>query len=178
MTPPIESPQLQPRPTLNTADPTVAVEPAATHGIVELALLPLVRVAWEDGGVDDLEKAEILAAAERLLGTTPGRLVDNWLADRPSWTEQDTALRELAQAHNAGDPLVTDAFLAQVVTECENVARASGSALGEAYRIDAREQAVIDDIVEGLTSHLEPAGQTSWSALLDELDSPSHKRSA
>ncbi len=132
-----------------------------------LALLPLIQVAWADGEVQEAERAMILDVAERefMLDERGKKALTNWLTHAP--TEQYLRRgRDAARLLTERNPDIASAHT--VLEHCEAVARAAGGLFG--FRaIDAREQAVLDELAEVL--HM-PTGQDwDWAtAMQEELD--------
>jgi len=129
-----------------------------------LALLPLIQVAWADGEVQQAERALILEVADReyALDARGHQALENWLTHSP--TEQylqrgRDAARLLAERNP--DIVVADTLLDQ----CQAVARAAGGLFG--FRsVDAREQAVLDELAETLV--LPSEQRWDWAGDLDE----------
>jgi tellurite resistance protein len=136
-----------------------------THTWPVLALLPLIQVAWADGEVQDAERALILEMANReyQLDERGHHALKNWLTHAP--TEQYLSRgRSAARLLAARQPDIASADT--MLAQCEAVARAAGGLFG--FRaIDAREQAVLDELSEAL--NMEPAKpQWDWVDDLDE----------
>ncbi len=132
-----------------------------------LALLPLIQVAWADGEIQEKERDLILDVAEReyALDARGHKALTNWLLHRP--TEQYLRRgRDAARLLAERNPDIANAHT--VLEHCEAVARAAGGLFG--FRtIDAREQAVLDELSEALPT---PTGQDwDWAtAIQHELD--------
>jgi tellurite resistance protein len=131
-----------------------------------LALLPLIQVAWADGEVQEAERALILEVAEREYGLDArGRqALSNWLAHAP--TEQYLQRgRDAARLLSARNPDIAAAD--GVLDQCHAVARAAGGLFG--FRsVDAREQAVLDELSEALSVPLQQ--RWDWADDLDDDD--------
>jgi tellurite resistance protein len=117
---------------------------------VELvALLPLVRVAWADGYVQQAERELIIEIASRhdLFGPGDREVVEGWLGDQPSDFFLDTTervLRELAQL--AVFPGARD-----IVDQCWALAEAAGGLLGTSlFAVGAEERAAIEEMAAAL----------------------------
>ena len=112
-------------------------------------VLPLVEVAWADGGVDEEERWRVLEAATRQgveLGRPAHALLERWLEARP-----DEAL------FRAWHELATEGLLAsgasevrQVAEAAASVASAAGGVLGFA-RVSRDERRTLASIEQSLT---------------------------
>jgi hypothetical protein len=101
--------------------------------IALLPLMPVLQVAWAEGGITPVERhlIEKLATAR---GITPGGAADaqlmDWLANRPT----DDAFRGAARLTRAllesGSGVVADLTAESLVDYCEQVASASGGIFG------------------------------------------------
>jgi tellurite resistance protein len=114
-----------------------------------LEALPLVDVAWADGGVDDKERARVLVLAEQLgLGPdTPAHaLVEGWLTRRPEPVLAETWYRLAARPEG----LRSGPERAHLVLEgAHEVAMASGGLLGFGG-VSKAERAVLERIARAL----------------------------
>ncbi len=132
-----------------------------------LALLPLIQVAWADGEIQEAERKLILDVAEREYDLDPRgqQALENWLTHPP--TEQYLRRgRDAAKLLAERNPEIANAHT--VLEHCEAVAKAAGGLFG--FRaVDAREQAVLDELSEALPM---PTGQDwDWAtAIQEELD--------
>jgi hypothetical protein len=115
-----------------------------------LPLVPLLQVAWAEGGVDQAERALIEKAA-RGRGIEPGSAADaqlkKWLDQRPSGELFQNAaslvaamLETPASGLSAGD----------LVKAAESIAAASGGFLG-IHKVSAEEKQVLADLSAALT---------------------------
>jgi hypothetical protein len=55
--------------------------------LTSLSLIPLVEIAWADGNVDEKEKKEVLACAEKMgfpKGSSDHEILTQWMTHRPS----------------------------------------------------------------------------------------------
>jgi hypothetical protein len=117
-----------------------------------LPIVPIVQVAWAEGGVSDSERALILQfARERGVeaGSAADQQLEHWLAERPSEevfvraTRLIRAMLEHPAEH--GKPLSID----DLVHRCEEIASASGGILGFG-RISGEERALLGRIQSAL----------------------------
>lgn len=139
-----------------------------------LSLLPLIEVAWADGVIQQDERDLILSISRYQFDFSDDAvdMLDAWLSFRPrqEYLERGRAvLRALADHGEAG---VEVKSLAEVLTFCDDVAKASGGLFGFG-RIDYREREALAKIAAtlGLKS------STSWEGSVTELptDSTSHR---
>ena len=101
--------------------------------VAALALVPLVEVAWADGSIDERERREILARAEKsgiAVGTTNHALLQSWLERRPepkllsAWIHMVEGLCE----HMTPEQVRT--LRADLIERARAIASASGGLLG------------------------------------------------
>jgi hypothetical protein len=116
-----------------------------------LPLMPLVQMAWAEGGVSDAERKLIvqLARARGMAeGSAADRQLSTWLSSRPS---NDVFARATRLIRAMLDKPVTDHGLTadDLVKYCENIAAASGGILG-INRISAEERALLNTIARDL----------------------------
>jgi hypothetical protein len=116
-----------------------------------LPLMPLVQMAWAEGGVSDAERKLIvqLARARGMdEGSAADRQLSTWLGSRPS---SDVFARATRLIRAMLDQPVTDHGLTadDLVKYCENIAAASGGILG-INRISSEERALLNTIARDL----------------------------
>lgn len=121
-----------------------------------LLLFPLARVAWADDQADDRERDAIrkLAAERGFTGEEARRLLEGWLAHKPSAEYSQRAMAALVglAQHRFGLGRHVDAAgLQATLAGLEEVAKASGGVLG-LFSISAAERELID----GLRGELDP----------------------
>lgn len=98
-----------------------------------LPFLPVLQVAWAEGGVTPVERylIEKLATTREI---TPGSEADaqlmDWLAARPSEDVFAGATRLISALLEAGAPVLSDLTADQLLRHCEQVASVSGGMLG------------------------------------------------
>ena len=115
------------------------------ESVAALALVPLVEVAWADGSIDERERREILARAEKS-GIAPGSpdhaLLQSWLERKPepkllsAWIHMVEGLCEHMTPEQVG------ALRTGLVERARAIAGASGGLLGMG-KISAAEVAMI-----------------------------------
>jgi len=116
-----------------------------------LPLIPVVQMAWAEGGVSDDERALILQFA-RQRGIAAGSPADAqlalWLAERPSQDVFARATRLIGAMldHPAGQGGLT---VGDLLHRCEEIAAASGGILGFG-RISAEERSLLRRIQTAL----------------------------
>jgi hypothetical protein len=116
-----------------------------------LPLVPIVQVAWAEGGVSDAERKLImqLARARGIEVATPAdRQLGEWLDRRPAadvFSRATRLIRAMLDQPAAGTDLGAD----ELLRYCENIAAASGGILGMG-RISAEERATLAKIAETL----------------------------
>lgn len=117
-------------------------------------LLPIVEVAWAEGGVDAKERRAVLEAAEQQ-GLEPGSkayaMLERRLAEGPSpdarkvWFLYAAELKKTLSAEQLAE------FRADLLALCHRVAEASGGILGLVLKTSANERRVIDAVEKALT---------------------------
>jgi hypothetical protein len=119
-----------------------------------LPLVPVVQMAWAEGGVTDAER-KLLVQLARSRGIAEGTVADRmlvaWMDRRPSPDVFERAMRLVramvaAPGHEGG--LTAD----DLVKYCENIASASGGIFG-INRISAEERALLAEIAKDLKQH-------------------------
>jgi len=116
---------------------------------VALTLVPLVRVAWADGAIQDRERAAILQAAATegiTVDSANYRLLEGWLDDRPqpalleAWRDYAMALaRDLDAGSLAAIRRIT-------MDRARRIADSSGGILGLVGRISKEEELALIDL--------------------------------
>lgn len=139
-------------------DPEVVEELAAlgftTDTVDLLPLMPLIQVAWADGGVSDAERQLIMTLARSrgvAEASASDRQLSTWLATRPDahvFTRSTRLIRAMLTS-----PTASQANMApdELVRYCEEIAAASGGILGM-KKISAEERALLAQIATELKS--------------------------
>jgi ADP-ribose pyrophosphatase YjhB (NUDIX family) len=111
-----------------------------------LPLVPLLQVAWAEGGVSKAERALLLDFARRR-GIEEGSAADEqlrmWLDTRPApavFHQANRLANAILAAHGAGDLSADD-----VVKQAEAIAAASGGVLG-IRKVSSEERAALNQI--------------------------------
>jgi hypothetical protein len=118
-----------------------------------LPLMPVLQVAWAEGGVTPVERMliENLATAR---GIAPGSPADaqlmDWLANKPSDEVLAGATRLIRALLDSGADVVADLTADDLVDHCEKVAAASGGIFGLIGRVSAEEKALLGSIADAL----------------------------
>jgi hypothetical protein len=98
-----------------------------------LHLVPLVQMAWADGGVSDGER-DLIVQAARSRGIEPGSAADQqlaaWLADRPSGALFEKTLRAIGAILHALPMAEREASQRDLLAYSTAIASASGGILG------------------------------------------------
>jgi hypothetical protein len=116
-----------------------------------LPLVPLVQMAWAEGGVSDAERKLIvqLARARGIAeASAADRQLSSWLSSRPHadvFARASRLIRAMLDTPAAEHGLTAD----ELVKYCENIAAASGGILG-INRISAEERALLNTIARDL----------------------------
>ena len=117
-----------------------------------LPFVPLVQMAWAEGGVSAAERALIVQLA-RTRGIDEGSQADRqlaaWLAERPAsqvFARASRLIRAMLDAPAAGsDALTAD----ELVKHCEAIAAASGGMFG-INRVSSEERALLQALARDL----------------------------
>jgi hypothetical protein len=123
--------------------------------VMLLHLVPLVQMAWADGGVSDRERALIVEAA-RARGVEAGSPADSklaeWLRSRPSEQLFERTLRAIRAFLEARPAVEREASRSELLSYSTAIASASGGVLGFGA-VSAEERALL----ARLSSELERA---------------------
>ena len=119
-----------------------------------LPLVPILQVAWAEGGISaDEQKLIVDLARQRGIasGTPADAQLQEWLANRPSSDVFSRAGRLISAMLTAGSATVQDLSADDLVKYCESIAAASGGILGLG-KVSAGERAAIEQIQAALKS--------------------------
>lgn len=117
--------------------------------LAALSLVPMVLVAWADGGVDAKEREAVLAGAEERglrKGDASRELLEVWLARRPppellaTWKGYIGALSATIGAE------ARTSLEKELLGRARAVAEASGGTLGFGRKVSTAEEAVLRDL--------------------------------
>lgn len=122
--------------------------------LAALSLVPLVMVAWADGGPDDKERRAVLAAAAKAgigEGDFGHQLLDRWLKTRPP-PELFTAWKDYVRATSGLlDEGARRALRAELLDRSRSVAEATGGTLGIG-RVSPAEDAVLERLARAFSA--------------------------
>ena len=120
-----------------------------TEAVAALSLVPMVRVAWADGTLDDKERAAILKAAVEAgvnESSASYHWLLTWLDDAPD-QELVSAWMEYTKALCATlEPEDRDAIRDGLLKRCREVAEAAGGILGLTNPVSKPEEAVLAEM--------------------------------
>ena len=137
---------------------TVLCDPEALRDLEELGftpdtvallpLVPIVRMAWIEGGVTPAERDKILEIA-RARGVLDGSAADaqlrTWLAARPSDEVFTRAQRLIAAILDTDVSGTLNLSADELLAQCEQIAAASGGIFGIG-RISAEERTLLEQV--------------------------------
>ena len=119
-----------------------------------LPLVPVVELAWAEGGITPAERQGIVSLA-RSRGITEGSAADvrlnSWMASRPTPEQFARATRVMSALLDSGAPLAKDLSADQLVKYCEQIASASGGLFGLPFRAISMEER---DVLARITNDL------------------------
>lgn len=117
-----------------------------------LPLVPLVQVAWAEGGITPAER-DLIVRLARSRGIAPGSAADNqltqWMTTRPADALFARAGGLIRAMLDSGSEQTGDLSVHDLVKHCEAIAAASGGVLGIG-RMSAEERALVAKIAEDL----------------------------
>ena len=120
--------------------------------IALLPLIPVLQVAWAEGGISTAERAAIVALA-RSRGVSAGSEADHqltaWLDRRPSTDTFRNATRLIAAMVEHPGQGVQDITADDLLKYCEQIAHASGGLFGIGA-VSAEERAALEQITAQL----------------------------
>jgi hypothetical protein len=123
--------------------------------VMLLHLVPLLKVAWAEGGVSDRERQLIVEAA-RARGIAPGTAADRqlqeWLSSAPSDQVFDAAMKAIRPMLQAASPGGREAGTRDLLSYSAAIASASGGILGFG-KVSEEERQLLARITEELTQH-------------------------
>ncbi|HZM96817.1 MAG TPA: hypothetical protein VFB92_25525 [Vicinamibacterales bacterium] len=119
--------------------------------VLALQLVPLAAIAWADGEIEPRERDAVLKASAAqgvALDSVAGRMLDSWLANRPSADLVDAWKRQMRALWPSLSPKERDEIRASALERARSVAEAAGGFLGLTSRISAQEKAVLEDLAQ------------------------------
>ncbi len=118
-----------------------------------LYLVPLIQVAWSDGGVSPSERDKVLEIAS-LHGIKAGSAAHErlraWLNERPSERFYETSVRGIKAMIGARPRLEAEALRRDLVWYCARIASAWGGFLGLGSRISREEETMLKELATEL----------------------------
>ena len=119
-----------------------------------LPLVPVVELAWAEGGITPAERQLVLSLA-RSRGIAKGSPADlrlnGWMDSRPSPEQLKKATRVMSAVLGSDTPVAKDLTADQLVKYCEQIASASGGLFGLPFRaVSMEEQALLARIAGDL----------------------------
>jgi hypothetical protein len=117
-----------------------------------LPLVPIVQVAWAEGGVSTEERTLIVQLARQRgvgAGTAADAQLTGWLEQRPSevvFSRATRLIRAMLDSPAAEEKHLT---IEDLIQRCEEIAAASGGVLGF-RKISAEERATLEQIEQSL----------------------------
>jgi hypothetical protein len=121
-----------------------------------LPLVPLIQVAWAEGGVSAAER-QLITKLARSRGIAEGSAADRqlsmWLTTPPDsqvYARSTRLIRAMLASKAAGEVALTPE---QLVMYCEEIATASGGVLGM-RKISAEERSILSQIAAELETKL------------------------
>jgi hypothetical protein len=119
-----------------------------------LPLVPIVQMAWAEGGITPAERTLLIKVA-RERGITAGSpadtLLDGWMARKPTNDVFEKATRLIRAMLESGAPDTPTMSADDLIKYCERIATASGGILGIG-KISADERATLSEIATALKS--------------------------
>jgi hypothetical protein len=117
-----------------------------------LPLVPVVQVAWAEGGITPAER-DLIVRLARSRGIAPGSAADNqltqWMTTRPADALFARAGGLIRAMLDSGSEQTGDLSVDDLVKQCEAIAATSGGVLGIG-RMSAEERALVARIAEDL----------------------------
>lgn len=117
-----------------------------------LPFVPLVQIAWAEGGVTGAER-ELIVQLARTRGIAEAsdadRQLATWLTSRPDADVFTRATRLIRAVLDAPPPVEPHVTADDLIGYCERIAAASGGILG-IHRVSAQERALLAEIAAKL----------------------------
>lgn len=122
--------------------------------VVLLPLVPIIQMAWAEGGITKPER-ELIVRLARSRGVEAGSGADHqlteWITNRPGEAVFARARRLIRAMLDSGSAQTGDLNANDLVKYCEEIASASGGILGIG-RISAEERALLSSIAADLNA--------------------------
>lgn len=126
----------------------------APDTLAVLPLVPIIQMAWAEGGITPEERALIVKLArERGIadGSAADALLGSWMSHQPSPEVFSRATRLIRAMLDSGAPGTETMSAEELIKYCENIAAASGGFFGIG-KISGEERETLAQIAAGLTS--------------------------
>jgi len=134
-----------------------------------LKLLPLIYVAWADGGIEAEQRQRIHDFAMRNYELSPAgiAMLNRWLTRRPTHDYIAEGLHDIYRLALAADDFEVDfSELPGLLAYAEAVGRSTARALDRPEGISPKGDAALEEVARAL--HIDHG--ESWAQLLRELD--------
>jgi hypothetical protein len=121
--------------------------------LAALELVPLVFVAWADGGIQAEERKVIVALAEAAgIGSQDGRypVLEHWLKRRPGVEMLEAWKHYVEDLRRQLDSKKAEEFRHELLDRAESVARAAGGFLGFGDKMSPAERAMLAELGQSL----------------------------
>jgi hypothetical protein len=119
-----------------------------------LPLVPIVEMAWAEGGITAAERAMLIALARQrglLEGSPADLLLASWMDNRPSPDTFARATRLIRAVLDTGVAPIGSMTADEIIQHSESIAAASGGIFGFG-KISSEERATLDKTVKALKS--------------------------
>ncbi len=119
--------------------------------LASLCIIPLIEVAWADGGIDEKEKKAILQAAEKTgfkQGSIDFDLIRQWMTRKPTEHLLDAWVLYIKGLTEKLSQEEKNAMKTEIMNRARSIAEASGGFLGLGLgdRISKEEQAMLNKL--------------------------------
>jgi hypothetical protein len=121
--------------------------------VLAMMLLPLVRVAWADGAIDEKEREAILKAADQRgvqVGSPGHDVLKSWLVQKPGESIIAAWGKYLEGIWPSLAPHERDELRERLLGLARGVAEAAGGFLGLGSKISPAERAILDEVAAAL----------------------------
>jgi hypothetical protein len=148
--------------------------------VMLLHLVPLVQMAWAEGGVSDRERALIVEAARARgieAGSPADRQLAEWLTSRPSERLFERTLRAIRAFLQARPAAEREATRRELLSDSAAIASASGGVLGFGA-VSAEERALLARLSDELERAHGPAKLQGDATGADEAPPTPHPPTA
>jgi hypothetical protein len=119
-----------------------------------LPLVPVLQVAWAEGGITPAERDQLLKLAQArgiVAGTPSYERLTQWMTIRPAEAVFSGAGRLINALLTSGSQAVADLSADDLVKYCESIAAASGGVFGVFGRVSTEEKQLLASIAANLT---------------------------